>query len=57
MHPLKEELAEIGRSLKRNSSETIIIASAVLFLCLERYHPIEPDGSVHSSTAPSARWR
>lgn len=40
---LKEELAEIGRSLKRNSSETIIIASAVLFLCMERYHPIEPD--------------
>lgn len=38
----KEELAEIGRFLKRNGSETIIVASAVLFLCLERYHPIEP---------------
>ena len=40
---LKEELAEIGRSLKQNSSETIIVASAVLFLCLDRYHPIQPE--------------
>jgi len=43
MHLFKEELAEIGRFLKRNSSETIIIASAMLFLTLDRYHPIQPE--------------
>jgi len=44
MIPLfKEELAGIVQFLKRNSSETIIIASAILFLTLDRYHPIEPE--------------
>jgi membrane protease YdiL (CAAX protease family) len=40
---LKEELAAVGRFLKGYGSETIIVASAVLFLCLERYHPIDPE--------------
>jgi len=39
----KEELAEIGRFLKRNSSETIIIVSAILFLLLDWYHPLEQE--------------
>ncbi|MFA5375797.1 MAG: CPBP family intramembrane glutamic endopeptidase [Dehalococcoidia bacterium] len=39
----KEELAGIGQFLKRNRSETIIVASAVLFLCLDRYHPLQPE--------------
>ena len=43
MHLLKEELIAIGRFLKRNSSEAIIIASAILFLTLDWYHPIQPE--------------
>lgn len=40
---LKEELSGIGQFLKRNNSETIIIASAILFPTLDRYHPLEPE--------------
>jgi len=40
---LKEEFAGIAQFLKRNSSETIIIVSAILFLTLDRYHPLQPE--------------
>jgi membrane protease YdiL (CAAX protease family) len=40
---LKEELIAIGRFLKRNGSETIIIVSAILFLLLDWYHPLEQE--------------
>jgi membrane protease YdiL (CAAX protease family) len=40
---LKEELVGISQFLKRNGSETIIIASAILLLTLDRYHPIQPE--------------
>ena len=43
LHLLKEEFDGIGRFLKRNGSETIIIASAILFLCLDRYHPLHTE--------------
>jgi membrane protease YdiL (CAAX protease family) len=43
LHQLKEEIIAIGRYFTRNSSETIIIASAILFLSLDRYHPIQPE--------------
>jgi membrane protease YdiL (CAAX protease family) len=39
----KEEFVGIGQFLKRNSSETIIVASAILFLTLDRYHPLQPE--------------
>jgi len=43
MHLLREELIAIGRFLKQHGSETVVVASAVLFLCLDRYHPIQPE--------------
>ena len=43
----KEELGGIGRFLKRNGRETVILATATLFLVLDKYHPI---GSERVST-------
>ncbi len=39
-HICKDESVGIGRFLKRNYSETVIIASAALFFTLDRYHPV-----------------
>ncbi len=39
---LKTELGGIWEFLKRNANEVIIIAAAVLFITLDRYHPIGP---------------
>jgi membrane protease YdiL (CAAX protease family) len=36
----KEELRGIWQFLKRNGGETVILASATLFLILDKYHPI-----------------
>jgi membrane protease YdiL (CAAX protease family) len=43
----REELSGMGQFLKRNGRETVILASATLFLILDKYHPI---GSEWSST-------
>jgi uncharacterized protein len=43
MRLLKEEFVGFGQFLKRNTNEAIIIASAILFLTLDRYHPIQPE--------------
>lgn len=39
---VKEELGGLGRFLKSNGRETIVILCATLFLCLDRYHPLSP---------------
>jgi membrane protease YdiL (CAAX protease family) len=43
----KEEFSALGQFLKRNGNETIILVSAILFITLDRYHPI---GSTWFST-------
>jgi membrane protease YdiL (CAAX protease family) len=40
---LKIELGGIWEFLKRNANEVIIIAAAMLFITLDRYHPIGPN--------------
>lgn len=39
---LKTELTGIWQFLQRNANETIIVSTAVLFITLDRYHPIGP---------------
>ena len=43
----KEELSGLGQFLKRNGRETVILATATLFIVLDKYHPI---GSERVST-------
>ncbi len=42
-HFIREELGGMGQFLKRNGNATIILASAALFLALDKYRPIGPD--------------